>query len=103
MIIESSRIVSPLNGPRPAGKPDECFYCHQKIGDEHKEDCVCFQRIVMIEARITMPRVIPASWTADSIEFQLNNGSWCADNIVDDLNKLREKNEVAGCLCPHFI
>lgn len=28
------------DGIRPAGKPDECFYCKQKIGTQHKSDCV---------------------------------------------------------------
>ncbi len=27
------------DGIRPAGKPDQCFYCQQKVGSEHKKDC----------------------------------------------------------------
>lgn len=25
---------------RPAGAPDECFYCRSKMGAEHKDDCI---------------------------------------------------------------
>jgi hypothetical protein len=32
------------DGIRPAGNSDECFYCNQKIGTSHKEDCVCLQK-----------------------------------------------------------
>jgi hypothetical protein len=41
-------IVTEKNGPRPAGPPDECFYCGQKIGQKHKSDCVCRDRSVMV-------------------------------------------------------
>ena len=27
-------------GIRPAGKPDECFYCLRKVGELHRDDCV---------------------------------------------------------------
>lgn len=26
-------------GIRPAGKPDECFYCHAKVGELHWPEC----------------------------------------------------------------
>lgn len=81
---------------RPAGKPDECFYCNQPMGHLHKPDCVIPQRTVMIRMTIEFPRSVPRSWEKDMIEFQLNDGSWCADNILSDLEKVAEDN---GCLC----
>lgn len=30
---------------RPAGRPDECFYCGRKAGEIHKPDCVQIPRV----------------------------------------------------------
>ena len=33
-------LVTPERGPRPAGRPDECFYCRRPLGAEHEPACV---------------------------------------------------------------
>ena len=81
---------------RPAGNPDECFYCGRKIGEEHEEDCVIRKRSVVVEFTVTMVRKEPEYWDEDDIEFHYNESSWCADNFVDDLV---ERNEKMGCCC----
>jgi hypothetical protein len=40
----------------------------------------------------------PASWDKEQIESRRNEGSWCCDNAMDELERL------PGCLCgqAHF-
>jgi hypothetical protein len=69
------------DGVRPAGAPDQCFYCHSPKG-QHKPDCVCLERTVIVEMSISYVRAVPKSWTVSDIEFLLNDSSSCADNEV---------------------
>lgn len=103
MYLEHTRLVTPLNGPRTAGKPTECFYCHQPLGERHKDDCVCFAKVVMVRVEMTIPRVVPAHWTQHDIEFHMNDSSWCASNIINDLQRMDEADEDnCRCLCSDF-
>lgn len=103
MNLEHTRMVTPENGPRPAGKPTECFYCHQPLGEPHKDDCLCFTKIVMVKVEITIPKVVPVYWTKHEIEFHMNDSSWCASNIVNDLERMDEADEDnRHCLCNDF-
>ena len=43
------------DGIRPAGSPDECFYCCQKVGQLHKLDCVIVEKL--IEMRVLVSRI----------------------------------------------
>lgn len=83
-------------GIRPAGKPDECFYCGQKVGHRHKPDCVVVTKKVMMRFTIDIPVNVPHSWSKDDIDFRYNGGTWCADNLIDMLEDYESKN---GCLC----
>ena len=83
-------------GIRPVGKPDRCLYCDSEIGDQHKEDCVIRSKTVVINFNIEMVVDIPEYWTKENIEFRYNEGSWCADNLINMLD--RGKN---NCLCPY--
>lgn len=91
---------------RPAGKPGECFYCQRRVGSEHKAECVLWTRRVVLRATIEYTEEVPHAWDAHMIQFARNEGSWCADNIVGDLEKhvkfvegLHERDIVFGCLC----
>ena len=88
--------VTKENGPRPAGKPDECFYCQQPLGAPHAFECVCRTRRVIVRATIEYEVAVPSFWDSDMIEFHRNEGSWCSNNM---LNELAELNR--NCLCPH--
>ena len=102
-MIEHSKIVTLENGPRPAGKPNRCFYCAQPIGSEHKADCVCRVKVVMVKVEMTIPRVVPISWDRGMVDFHLEGSSWCADNIVGDLQRyLDAKGDEAPCMCHQF-
>jgi len=94
MRVDSWKVTN--DAVAPAGKPDECFCCNKKLGDEHKPDCVIRERTVVIDITFRMVRATPEDWDKEQIEFQLNNGRFCMDNILDELNDLSER---LGCLC----
>lgn len=79
----------------------KCFYCHNKEGQDHKDDCVTLKQRVRLRVELEYEVLVPASWDKEMIEFHRNDGTWCADNIVTDLQryvKRAEKKEL-GCLC----
>jgi hypothetical protein len=82
------------------GKPGQkkCFYCNQDIGMFHKEDCVLVKKKVKIRAIIEYEISVPAAWNKHDIEFQRNEGSWCASNMIGELQEI-EDDETQGCLC----
>ncbi len=93
-------LVDPCDsGIRPAGKPDECFYCRQKVGSAHARDCVIVTKRVRMRAVIEFETdEFPHHWGKQQIEFHHNEGTWCSDNFLDDLPKIIAKmNE--GCSC----
>jgi hypothetical protein len=103
MLLAHTELVTPENGPRPFGRPDRCFYCGQALGAEHAPGCVLRRKVVMVEVTLRIPRVVPAAWDSRQVEFQLNDGSWCADNIEGDLAQYQEsRGDDAPCLCGAF-
>ncbi|MCK9570948.1 hypothetical protein M0R72_18510 [Candidatus Pacearchaeota archaeon] len=86
------------DGIRPAGNPDECFYCNKKIGTPHGKDCVCVTKRVKVEYRFEIEIDIPHHWEAEDFEFHRNHGSWCADNAAGDI----ERFVGDGCACECF-
>ena len=81
---------------RPAGKPDECFYCHAKVGEQHKEDCVIRSRTVNVDFTIHVVMDVPEFWDEAQINYHYNDGSWCASNL---LNRLAIREHSDRCLC----
>jgi hypothetical protein len=81
---------------RPATPARECFYCNQAIGAEHKADCVTINKRVKVRATIEYEIDVPASWDKEQVEFHRNEGSWCSDNMLADLECLMHDG---GCLC----
>lgn len=77
-------------GIRPAGKQDECFYCNNKIGKPHGSECVMvakriLMRIVSTNGSITgsWEFASPYSFSPEMNEFMKNDGTWCANNVLD--------------------
>lgn len=91
MSLESERflVLDDDHGIRPAGSPDACFYCRRKVGKNHADDCVTIVVDVAYEVLLGGESVgvyrttEPAHWTTHDGEFQKNDGSWCASNILD--------------------
>lgn len=45
---------------------------------------------------IDLPMRFPKEWDDRQIEFHLNEGSWCFDNLIDLLEDYSNKH---GCIC----
>lgn len=101
-------------GVRPAGPPDRCFYCDQRVGGQHAFDCVIRQKTVVVELVMKVVIAVPESWGQDSIHFRYNESTYCYDNMVPTIEKavasLKRISEderesfdrpdaMAGCLC----
>ena len=84
---------------RPAGDDDRCFYCNKKIGDYHKKDCVLISKKAKVIATIEYEVDVPFTWKKHDIEFNRNDGTWCASNIINELKELDKKE---GCLCQYI-
>ena len=85
---------------RPGGagiRDGQCFYCGQSIGQEHKKNCVLVKRKCKVRVTIEYEVWAPAHWEKDDIEFHRNESSWCASNLMRELDELDDKD---GCLCP---
>lgn len=76
-----------------------CFYCRQRVGKEHKPDCVLIVKKVRVRMTVEYDVTVPADWDADMVEFHRNDSSWCKDNAIEELRALAESD--AGCLCQH--
>lgn len=88
---------------RPASPQDRCFYCDQRMGEEHLPTCVLVKRRVLVRYTYELEIEVPISFSQHLIEFQRNDGTWCADNGVEDLQHHVERLEKAGyCTCPSF-
>lgn len=81
---------------RPASSKQQCFYCGQLIGLEHKADCVLRRKKVKIKLTAEYEIDVPNNWDKNQIEFHRNEGSWCSTNII---NELQDISDNGGCLC----
>ena len=93
--VVQQRIVSPL-AMRPASTLQECFYCHEPIGGQHKPECVLLKKRVKVRMIAEYEIDVPNHWNKHNIEFHRNEGSWCADNAIEELEALAKAH---GCLC----
>lgn len=89
---DSWPLVAPGDdGIRPAGRPDECFYCQRRVGELHGSNCVCVNKIVEYSVFAhgrpvgTFRRADPHSWTVHDCEFHKNRSSWCSDSALDEM------------------
>lgn len=81
-------LVTADNGPRPNGRPDQCFYCHQMIGEYHDPNCVLWTRQVLVRAVVEYSIEVPRSWDKKRIESHRNDGTWCASNGLAEIEQL---------------
>ena len=73
-----------------------CLYCDAPLGGRHKNECVVPTRQVELTVVLTISEPFPVSFTTETIEFSLNEGSQCADFLMETLQKIIEQR---GCLC----
>jgi hypothetical protein len=86
------------DGIRPNGRPDACFYCDQQVGKPHSEQCVIVNKVVRVRYSFTIDVEVPHHWSDRDVEFHRNDGTWCADNAIGELEAAAE----IACLCPNF-
>lgn len=88
---------------RPASGKRRCFYCHEPIGGQHRPDCVLVKKRVRIRMTVEYDVEVPNHWDKHKIEFHRNDGSWCADNAITELEAVAATAR-EGCLCgcTHF-
>jgi hypothetical protein len=85
---------------RPASNKEQCFYCKQKIGSHHNQDCVLINKKVKVRMIVEYEIEVPNHWDKEDIEFHRNDGSWCADNAIDELQE-KFNNPDSSCMCLH--
>lgn len=85
-------IVTPDDdGIRPAGRPDECFYCNRRVGQPHRQCCVTVLKIMKYSVWVegervgTFQREEPYSWSPEECESHKNESSWCVGNALADI------------------
>ena len=88
------------DGIRPAGKPDQCFYCKRRVGSEHARDCNIVQKKIEMRVTATLADgkvrvgtwklLVPHFWDPGMSEFHKNESSWCATNFLR-----RDRNDIA--------
>jgi hypothetical protein len=79
------------DGIRPGGRPDQCLYCRQRVGQYHGWQCVIVKKRVELRVRAAFTGGVvfglwqldlPHGWDAEAIEFYQNDSSWCASNFL---------------------
>jgi hypothetical protein len=77
------------DGIRPAGQPDECFYCNRKVGQLHEDGCVITwkDKTVKLVAVIEIEKSVPEHYNREDIMYKYNEGTWCASNLQDEFDK----------------
>lgn len=99
------------DGIRPAGGPGECYYCGEMVGQPHGRECVVVKKRVKVRYSFTIEVDIPHFWDKDDFEFHRNEGSWCANNAIAEIQAMIPTEtiesplgnvEMGPCLCPRF-
>lgn len=99
--IDWPLVVQNDDGIRPAGKPNQCFYCKKYIGEPHGKECVCVTKRIKVRYAYEIEVDIPHFWTAEDFEFSRNESSWCASNAEGHIEQyLKTRNE--ECPCSYF-
>lgn len=93
-----NQVVKP-DDVRPARPDGTCFYCRASLGEEHKSDCVLREKTVVVDVTMRLVRRVPEHWDVSNIEYELNESSWCADNIVSEIKSVITEER---CLCDRF-
>ena len=93
----TTKFIVTEKAQRPARMDGTCFYCDQKIGEMHRNDCVLVKVRIEVVASIKYETEMPAHWKKKDFEFSRNDGTWCGSNVIGEIE--RHKAESNGCLC----
>ena len=87
---------------RPASPYRGCFYCRQPIGEGHKSTCVLLNKKVKIRMTVEYEVDMPSHWDKGRVEFHRNEGTWCANNAIGELEELFDRDDRQECMCSSF-
>ncbi len=93
--------TAPSSIPPAATDLNICFWCKAAIGTPHKESCGHVIRRAKIRVTLEYEVNVHGGGDPDAVqqfEFRRNEGSWCANNIISEL---QDVSESSGCLCNH--
>lgn len=47
---------------------------------------------------------VPADWDKEMVEFHRNESSWCANNLISELDEIFDHEDGSSCMChaAHF-
>ncbi len=78
------------SGIRPAGKPDECFYCNQKIGTPHLDDCTMLLRKARVKITFELDAFV-MNHDKENIEYSLKYKDYAMEILLKQvLEQMRE-------------
>ena len=85
---------------RPAGSPDECVYCHAKVGAQHNNGCSVISKSVVVRISYEVVATVPRDWDKGLISFFFSGGgSRCKNNDLEALAKWAAEHEDEACVC----
>lgn len=94
-------VVTPAHvNPSLPGKETRCIWCKSTLGDIHELRCAVRQKSVIVKIEIEMERMVSEDCMPEMVEFLMNDSSWCASNIIHELQAMFDSSE--RCLCPYF-
>lgn len=96
-LVPAGPFLVSASAQRPARMDGTCFYCSQPIGVAHKPSCVLIVKKVRVRMTVEYDIEVPDNWTKDNVEFHRNESSWCAGNMMSELEALGHPE--TGCLC----
>ena len=96
-------VIENDDGIRPAGEPDQCFLCSQKIGQPHSRDCVTITKVVKVRYTFEIEIEVPHSWSKENVEFHRNKSGWCADSAFDEIEEYIGNVCACGCFSAEFV
>ncbi len=102
---EMPLVVPNDDGIRPAGKPDECFYCNRKVGEPHQQSCVCAHKKVVLRYSFEVEIDVPWSWSEEDILFHRNESTWCSNNGLREIDEQAHRDNPGvedPCPCNRF-
>ncbi|MBV5327065.1 MAG: hypothetical protein JZU65_05415, partial [Chlorobium sp.] len=80
---------------RQSSEDCTCFYCEQKVGEKHTQDCELVCKKVKVRAAIEYYITVPSIWGKEEVEYYRNNVQ-CADVAIQEIVNISEEKK---CLC----
>jgi hypothetical protein len=82
----------------PEHAETHCFYCKRPVPD-HKDDCVCSRRTIVVELKSKMVVTVPQYWTRENIDFFFDGSSHCLANEIQQLAEEAKQEENICHVC----